>query len=439
MAAQEFPLPEVAAALSPFIRSRDQVASIRRELQDYLQSELRADETQLSSVSLTSPGIRVTDPPAGSLTGVRKAYWKALQAHSQAQEKYEALRAELDSIKHGKNASTPSESSSSSSSSSDGYVTLLRQREKHRKLKVIDRALSNISPAEDGSSTNGLDDMIRANSGEMPTPPSNQPSLNRNPEVDAKLMELKKAIVSTKRRAEEQRARVSSPPNKGADRASSQGEVAGLQKALQVLTVWMEDQLALIASAEADAQPTSEEPAPNGIHNEPQVSMTSIERLYEQYLEARGRLVETVNDDDAAEANGENFSLDIEASGARGLDSRASTKSSAEVLLPILPALIAAKQEEQALVQQSSHNRRQMSVSEDEMANVIRRFAAESHLVQPGAAQGNDWTTAGAEAGVTTGKFIEDRLVSGGQAAERAKGTLHAIQGLPEALQDVAG
>jgi hypothetical protein len=438
MAAEECPLPEVAAALSPFIKSRDEVTSIRRNLQNHLQAELRDNETKLSSISLTSPGVRVTNPPAGSLTGVRKAYWKALLSHTQAQEKYEALRAELDSIKHSKNATTASESSTGNSSN-DGYMTLLRQREKYRKLKVIDRALSNIDPSDGGSSTKDLDDLVKAKSGETPMPPSNQPSLKRNPEVDAKLMELKKAIVSTKRRAEEQRARVSSPSMDGVDRPSPQSEVAGFQKALQVLTVWMEDQLTLIASAEADTQSASEEPTTNGVYDESQVSMTDIERLYEQYLEARQQLIDTVNDDEEAEANGSKFSFDMETSGARGLDSRASTKSSAEILLPFMPALIAVKQEEQALVQQSSHNRRQMAVSEDEMANLIRRFAGESHLVQPSATQGKDWVTAAAEAGATAGKFINDRLVAGEQAAERAKDTMSAIQSLPEALRGVAG
>lgn len=438
MAIDDCPLLEVATALSPFIKSRDEAAGIRRELQNYLQSELKSNEKHLSSINLTSPDIRTPEAPAGNLTGVRKAYWKALQSHTQAQEKYDALKAELDQIKHSKNTNATSESTSLPN---DGYMILLRQREKHRKLMVIDRALSKIGSGDGSSSSNNLDDMIKAKSGEAPTPPSNQPSLNRNPEVDAKLMELKKAIVSTKRKAEEQRARISPPPQPTDEsgRPTSQGEVAGLQNALQVLTVWMEDQLTLIASTEADVKSPNDEPTTNGIHEEPQVSMTSIERLYEQYLETRQRLIDTVNDDATPEPRANGFSFDTEISGGRGLDFRAPNKSSAEVLLPFMPALIAAKQEEQALLQQSSHNRRQMAVSEDEMANVIRRFAGESHLVQPDANKGHDWTTAATEAGAATEKIIKDRFIAGEQAAAKANDTLHSVQGLPESLQNLAG
>lgn len=434
MATDDCPLPDVAKALSPFIRSRDQVASIRRELQSYLQSELREDETTLSRLNLANPGLRVTDSPTTALTGVRKAYWKALQAHTQAQEKLDALKAELDQIKSNKNAKGNADPSSSSSPN-EGYITLLRQREKHRKLKVIDRALANITSPETGSSMNNLEDVVKSKTDDIPTPPTGQLSFNRSPEVEARLMELKKAIVSTKRKTEEQRARMSSPPANGIHQATSKGEVAGLQKALQELTVWMESQLTLIANAEADAQSAQTDQITNEIHTESQISIEDIESLYEQYLETRQRLIETVNDDATAESSSNGISFNTETSGARGLDAKASTKSSAEILLTFVPALIAAKQEEQALVQQTSHTRKQMAIAEDEMATVIRRFAGESHLVQPSASQGSDWTVAAGEAGAATEKYIRERLAHGEQSLQNAEATLELMQSLPQSLQ----
>ena len=426
------PLPEVAEALSPFIQSRDEVANVRRELQAHFQTQLGADETPLSSLNLVAPRGQVSDSTAASLSGVRKAYWKALQAHTLAQNKYEALRAELDQIKYNRTASS-NDDINSSIMPTDGYISFLRQREKHRKLKVIDRALANIGSSEGAAGVSGLDDMVRKKVGDIPTPPVSQLSFNRGPEVESKVMELKKALVSTKRRTAEQKTRTS-PSVNGSRQMTSQGEIAGLQKALQELTVWMETQLTLIANADGDAQDVKGDSLTDGTPAESPASMEDIEILYEQYLETRHQLVETVNDDAIAEPNGNGLPFDSQSSGSRNFDIKTSTKSSAEVLLPFIPALVAAKQAEQALLQQTSHTRKQMNTAEDDLSHLIRRFAGESHLVQPGAAQGQDWTVAGREAAKGTEAFIKGRLDTAENAVHTAKATLDAIHNLPQSL-----
>jgi hypothetical protein len=432
---EDCPLPEVAQALSPFIQPRDEVVSIRRELQAHLQEQLGVDETPLSSLNLAATRDQVIDPPVVTLSGVRKAYWKALQAHTQAQNKYEALRAELNQIKYN-GAASSKDDINSSNLPTDGYISLLRQREKHRKLKVIDRALVNISSTEGTSGISGLDDMVRKKTGDAPTPPISQPSFSRSPEVEVKVMELKKAIVSTKRRTAEQKTRTS-PSINGTRQPTSQGEIAGLQKALQELTAWMENQLTLIANAEADAQDVRDDSLTDGTPADSQASMEDIEVLYEQYLETRQQLVETVNDDAIAKPNTNGLSFDSQSSGSRIFDIKTSTKSSAEVLLPFIPTLIAAKQTEQALLQQTSHTRKQVTAAEDDMSYLIERFAGESHLVQPGAAQGQDWAVAGIEAAKATEDFIKGRLDTGEHAVHTGKATLDTIQNLPQSMDRV--
>src|ERR1700761_6761094 len=96
------PLPEVAEALRPFIRPREEVTNIRRGLQAHLQNQLRANGATVSSIDLASPGTVVLDTPSNSLSGVRKAYWRALKAHNAAQSKYDALRAEIDQLQRVK-------------------------------------------------------------------------------------------------------------------------------------------------------------------------------------------------------------------------------------------------------------------------------------------------------------------------------------------------
>lgn len=249
-------------------------------------------------------------------------------------------------------------------------------------------------------------------------------------------MELKKAIVSTKRRTAEQKTRTS-PSINGTRQPTSQGEIAGLQKALQELTAWMENQLTLIANAEADAQDVRDDSLTDGTPADSQASMEDIEVLYEQYLETRQQLVETVNDDAIAKPNTNGLSFDSQSSGSRIFDIKTSTKSSAEVLLPFIPTLIAAKQTEQALLQQTSHTRKQVTAAEDDMSYLIERFAGESHLVQPGAAQGQDWAVAGIEAAKATEDFIKGRLDTGEHAVHTGKATLDTIQNLPQSMDRV--
>ncbi|KAK3709253.1 hypothetical protein LTR37_010991 [Vermiconidia calcicola] len=433
---QDCPLPEVAVALGPFIKPRREVASIRRGLHTYLQTQLRTDGTPVSSVNLAQTGLSLPHSPPQALSGVRKAYYKALVAHTAAQAKYDALRVELEQTKHNQSAPETNEDNRASTSFNDSYIALLRQKEKHRKLQVIDDTFSRILSTSGETST--LDDMIRRKIGDLPTPPSAQPSLNRNSEVEAKMMELKKAVVSSKRRVDDQRMRgVTHAANGAGGTYSPQAEIARLQKALQVLTGWMENQLTVIASAEPESQQDAATPVQKRAASKSQASTEDVETLYEDYIDARQRLVQTVNDhrDTNSEPGADDFGFDLDNRSSRSPSrAKASTKSAAETILPHIPALVAAKQEEQTLIQQSAYIRRQLSAAEDETARLIQRLAHESHLVQPGASSGSDWAEAARETGSMTEQFVNQRLEVGVGSIDAAENELRSIRALPSTL-----
>ena len=438
MTTQDCPLPEVAEALSPYIKSREDVTKIRQGLQNYLQSQLQTQGVSSSSLNVAASYGSELDSPPPRLTGVRKAYWRALQAHSAAQAKYDALKTELDQLKHNKTAHSGNEGVRNANSIDESYIALLRQREKYRKLKVIDRALSEINSTDSETPTNNLDDIVKKKIGDLPTPPSTQPSFSRSPEVESKVMELKKAVVSTKRRAEQQGNSSTTNSANGTNDATPQAEIAGLQSALQELTSWMEDKLTLIASAEMEAQSAGDGQTPNGTSAKSPISTEDIEALYEQYLDARQRLIHTVNDSPAADADASAAGFDFEHSRSKSVDpSKSAPKSSAESVLPYIPSLVAAKQEEQSLFQQTTYVRRQLSAAEEQTASLIRRLADESHLVQPGASHGKDWVVASKNAGAATEEFIRQRLAVGETSVGSAEETLEAIESWPESLNRV--
>ena len=438
MASEDYPLPEVAEALSPFIKPRDEVTNIRRGLQSYLQNQLKSEGSSLSSINLVNPQVSQLDSPPPGLSGVRKAYWKALQAHTEAQAKDDALKTELDQLKHSKTVSGDKTRTPSIAAANEGYISLLRQREKHRKLKVIERALLNISSVGSEASANNLEDVVKKKIGDLPSPPGTQPSFGRSPEVEAKVLELKKAVVSAKRRVEDQKSHTATHVTNGVSEVPTQAEILGLQKALQELTSWMETQLTVIANSEAEVQNNESSLFEHGTPAKSPVPVEEIESLYEHYLEARQRLIETVNESREDEEQ-EPTSLDIGSSSSKSVDaSKAVTKSSGESILPYMSTLVSMKQQEQALMQSNAYIRRQLSVAEEETARLIRRLADESHLVQPGASSGKDWADAAKAAGAAADEFIKQRLVTGEEAADSAKQSLQGIRNLPKSLPDLA-
>ncbi len=432
MANDNCPLPEVAEALRPYIKHRDEVADIRRNLQSHLQNQINRDGAPISTINVASPGATKLGSPPTSITGVRRAYWKALDAHLTAQTKYDALRTELDQLRRPVTATNGD--LGVTRAGHDDYLALLREREKHRKLKVIDKALSNVTASNGSASAGSLDDMVRSQVGELPVPPNTQPSFSRGPEVEAKIMQLKKAVVSTKRRADEQTRQAAEHTVRDVDQVAPEAEVAGLQKALQELTTWMETQLTIIAESDTDTQPLSESPRRNGELNGSGVDVEPIEALYDTYLETRQRLVHSVNDSErsTSEENHEPAEWPEDGTAQRHpVSASSTTKSTAVTMLPFIPALATAKSEEQSLIGQTAYVRRQLSSAEGDTARLVQRLADESHLVQPGASRGEDWAKAGTEASRVTKDSVSGRLANGQLFAGSAKEVYDAIESLP--------
>lgn len=404
------PVPEVAEALAPFIKTRDEVASIRQELQHHLRKQLGGNDKPLVSTNVhLAKGLQSQDAASTGLSGICGAYMRALEAHQSAQAKYDTLKAELEQM-------APTSNGKAKPRESVGleYLPVLRQREKLRKLQVLDRTLSTISSPDHSPSMRSVDDYVRRVAGERPSPPAMEvPASKRDSDVDQRVLELKKAVLSTKRRAEERAARPHIGQFNGTTAPGSAAQVAGLQAALNELTAWMEQQLSIIG--EPEAQNVPESPLVNGhTATAETASIGEIEALYDQYVSTRYHLIQAVNNRPLSGIN-----LASDADHSRMTATRNGSITTAEVLLPYIQYLNAAKQEEQSLLQQGGFLRRQITGAEAETAKLIARLAHESHLVQPGATRGEDWARAAADASKTTTDFVMAR-VSDGEASVRS-------------------
>ncbi|KAI7350925.1 hypothetical protein KC320_g5301 [Hortaea werneckii] len=427
------PLPEVAEALGPFIKPRDEVSRIRQELQSYLQKQAGSADVPLSTANVTASSERDVLSPRPALSGVRRAYLHALRAHSEARGKHDRLRADLERLSAG--SLDENKRTNTSASVTENHLPLLRQRERQRKLQAIQRAFEGISSTGKAATNAHIDDLVRQKAGDLPAPPSvQQQTYSDKPDVDSRVLELKKAIIATKRRVDLLTA--SDPRSNEETSRQSKSEVAGLQAALQELTVWMEDQLSLIGSAEGESQaapptPSTGEQATSGATS----SVEDIGALYEDYIDARERLITTTNSPPSTATTPDNSRSGSRSPPSRDIERRASP---AETLLPHIRRLASTKLNEQALLQQSAYLRRQISTAESEDQRLILRLADESHIVQPGASKGKDWAEAGREASRATTEAASERLKAGEKAAASAKRALDDIEYVPKVFEDLS-
>ncbi|RMZ11176.1 hypothetical protein D0862_03042 [Hortaea werneckii] len=408
------PLPEVAEALGPFIKPRDEVSRIRQELQSYLQKQAGSADVPLSTANVTASSERDVLSPRPALSGVRRAYLHALRAHSEARGKHDRLRADLERLSAG---------------------SLDENKRTNTSASAIERAFEGISSTGKAATNAHIDDLVRQKAGDLPAPPSvQQQTYSDKPDVDSRVLELKKAIIATKRRVDLLTA--SDPRSNEETSRQSKSEVAGLQAALQELTVWMEDQLSLIGSAEGESQaapptPSTGEQATSGATS----SVEDIGALYEDYIDARERLITTINSPPSTATTPDNSRSGSRSPPSRDIERRASP---AETLLPHIRRLASTKLNEQALLQQSAYLRRQISTAESEDQRLILRLADESHIVQPGASKGKDWAEAGREASRATTEAASERLKAGEKAAASAKRALDDIEYVPKVFEDLS-
>lgn len=444
------PLPkEVAEALQPYIKTRQEVEHVRRGLQaSFPVSTL---DTARKSYSET--------PEPGGLTGVRKAYLQALQAHRVAQERYDALKTELEQL--SRSEPTPGGAQGNTTAFlTESYVPLIRQRERRRKLAIVEKTLAKITAAGGDTVVESFDKVAKREVGELPHPPSTSGYADRELESDYDLTRLKKAILSTKRELEEHEELSAQANGIAEGDINPHADLKALQKTHSELTAWMENQLAMISDVDStkDGSSSTYSAAENSAGEEAAFSLSDIENLYKQYLDSRQRLLRVVSHQERQDSSPSSSpdttrrrstSPTTPTTTTTTLDSDPSLPAPSELILPYLSRLTSTKQTSQSLSQQTTHLRRQLTLAETQTQDILTRLADESHLVQPehhhhhrrrggGVPQGQDWREAAEEAREATVNIVKKRVESGNAFAEQAVQTLESIHGLPGCVDGIS-
>ncbi|OCL07094.1 hypothetical protein AOQ84DRAFT_409564 [Glonium stellatum] len=447
-----FPLPEVEAALSPYIHSRQETLNIRKKVARYLESQLAsADESNSENsrliVECVPLSLRVKRVPP-EINGIRRTYLEALQANVAARERYSGLKSELDELR--------SQHATDSASRLDvaydqeatcAYINLLRQRRRFNKLQVIQKTLDKLVDAQPNPGRKDMRTLLKEKLGEQPDLPASKLEPQApNQEVEDLIFKLKKEVLETKQgmdRANAIRAEAQKQ-QETVEEPRLEAQVYALRCARNELVSWVEGELAKLSEDESEMlEDQSPQKKLGGVENSESAGCSyqeQIKELYDKYVSSRASLIAAIDSIPTSVQYGPAGSETVESKSSSGLSQgTASTTVKVTGVLPYVPALLQASRDERSLLQQTAYLRHQLASASEETLRTIRRLADESHLVAPGTNSALDWATATKDAAASTKKYVEESLEEGEKHALGAKEVLAEVQARREAFERLKG
>lgn len=437
--------------LSPYIRSRQEAAHIRRVLTLHLKSHIddSGGTTLTAPISLVNNSATLL-PSAGKSHGLHKEYLRALKANVKAQQEYDRL-------------SKPPHTSSDkplADVSLNPYLCLVKQRQKLERLRILQDYVEGLSskssaiaafldePATSKSGPPRLPaDLITSASHSAPPSSVNLPDLIQDLEKDvlrAKITlqserKLLEKVQADQRRAQRRRLSTSQAPD-------SEQIMKALNRTRNELINWVEDELGKAGDIEDDAA----KPAPEAVSDKMiEEAVDEVRAKYAKYLEARRHFINVAK---------KPIIPPVEAT-AGELDELPATVAPTgndemvRFMTPYLSELLAVQEEQKSLTQQRSHLITSLAKHNKETLQVFDRLAEESHLLakypaptgvmastfaaemgmavkeNPGVShKATEWTQAAESAGLDTMEAVCISVDEGRAAIEEARKVLGSLE-----------
>jgi len=356
------------------------------------------------------------------VVGLRRRYLEALQANLAARGQYDALRKELDELQTSIAPADAETETASEEAAIQEYIALLRQRQRHGRLDVIQRTLSRLLAAEPNPVKTGPRTILDEKLGEPLQPPTAAvPSEEAYPDVEALVFKLKREVLAAKRSKDQSSALQAQAQElaQAAPEPTLEAEAHALSCARDELVNWIEGELVKISDSEVEVPDRALPVQVNGDASEDEGLATrqqgeKTQELYNKYITARTSLIARVN---AVAAGPSQPPKTFEES--LGLPVSSPTKTlpsktlSTHEILPYIPSLLQISGDERSLIQQSTYLRRQLANASAETARTIRRLAGESHLVAPDAGAMSAWAAAAEASSARTETFVREQLQAG--------------------------
>jgi hypothetical protein len=415
---EQCPLPELAEALRPYIKPREEIAEIRRGIDSLLSQHVQDNNAPISKVTLSFAETSAQSTLNSPFNGARRAFMQALIARQKAQSQYDALKAEMDFLQH---TSTKKDNDEKNGNPVADTVALIRQRQRRDKLLVIDKALDDLEKVRHTSKYVDPSELLNGMQTYIPPPLAQQSQDESLAEAQSYVFELQKAVLRAQ-------STIQSTPRIDASRQSITEEwkrVYALRRARDELIAWIEDELAKLSEDEEHLDPDLDMPGDSGAESLDEIKAT-LSDLYNKYITSRERLVRVLNTQHKTD------SASVEPLAARqqstSSDELSNSAALASEVLPYIGILRSTAQEEAALMQHTSYLRRQITAVSAETQQLLVRLSDESHMVRPGTSHTVAWAEAARDARNGDKEVIHSRLITGETSIEGVRKVLASAQ-----------
>lgn len=375
--------------MAPFIKPRQEALEIRRILSVFLAQNIRNPHGELvSATSLVLPpeGTQV-ESIAPQLTGIRRSYLQALQAHIAARESYNQLsmRVEADTIKVKRRNQREIEKHDHISAPT--FHEFLYEQRRYQKLIILRDSLELLAN-KDAAKPDYLDTESIM---ETCTPPPELPPTYSTDllalvedETQSLVSTLEKAVLRAQNAFENEKTLLTKAKEKYQCKALTEAantRISALHQTRDELIEWLEVRLA--SPTQVD-DPTEGLPMsiPEGCTLDIDQRIKNIQEKYNNYLEARKTLLAFMSDRRGLAMRILPV-LQEESSIPRPQTSEiAKSDQEAQSVLPIITQyLIPAANEQANFHQHESHLSRSLVNEEQETIRTLEILAEESHLL----------------------------------------------------------
>ncbi|KAL8824064.1 MAG: hypothetical protein Q9191_005323 [Dirinaria sp. TL-2023a] len=390
--APECPLTEVAEALRPFIKTRQEALRIRRILSLYLASTVQGSTPDGLPFDLpvsSSSEMRVNEIPS-RITGLRRDYLLALQANIRARNEYDAISESISESSNALNAGKSRQINGEASSATTTYLGLLQAQRKHEKLSIVNDYIDELGKKESAK----LDYLTLASVQKTIQPVPDLPftmednvftALTDNSNIENLTARLERTLLSANAALERERRLLAQTKSQfQADVASGASndtnpcaKIHALTRTRNELIAWTEDRLAKIDEQDDDVEDL--DPTDNYIGIEQQKENTT--RLYKDYLDARRRLIELTTEKRSVHQIPDPVVQKPKASKPIQETTLHSSAEASKILPCVTEHLIPAADAQKAMHQQKAHILNSLTVQKKITADMLDKLADESHLL----------------------------------------------------------
>ncbi|KFY16943.1 hypothetical protein V491_05160 [Pseudogymnoascus sp. VKM F-3775] len=370
---------DVKKALAPYIRSRQEVAHIRRVLALHLKSQVddKGDDKLLAPISLACEPANKLPTTSGNY-GLRKEYLRALKANIKARQEFARLTTESQITKEKEVEEI----------SLAPYLALEKQKQKLERLRILQKYVDTLAiktPAF-ASFLEQPTDSIEALP-QLPTEAiasaAHSGSESSTVNLDDLIQDLERDVLRAKlllRSEKELLAKIQAEQQKQLRRRSSlkpaepDQALKALEKTRNELISWVEEELG--KAGDSDAQPGN--PSKSRDSEVPiEESVNEVREKYARYLRERKGLLEALARPAVPDVTPKTENNDIPQEPL----STSEVAETAGFISPYLSELLAISREQKSLSQQRSHLTTSLAKKNKETIQVFDRLAEESHLL----------------------------------------------------------